>query len=53
MSALETIKAQLLDAYVQKEMAEEKIKALRNVLAGIQVAEEAVKQKPAEEAPAE
>ena len=48
MNAIEQIKAQLLDAYVQKEAAEEKIKALRNVLAGIQVVqqEQAEAQKP-------
>lgn len=54
MTTLENIKAQLLDAYVQREAADEKIKALRNVLAGIQVVEqEAAASKKPEEAPAE
>ena len=43
MSRIDDVKAQLLEAYVQKDMAEEKIKALRNVLAGIQLAEQEAK----------
>ena len=44
MSRLDDVKSQLLEAYVQKDMADEKIKALRNVLAGIQLAEQAAKE---------
>ena len=36
---LAQLKAQLLDAYVAKEQAEEKIRALRNVMAGIALAQ--------------
>lgn len=34
---IESLKQQLLEAYVQRDAADEKIKAIRNVMAGIPI----------------
>jgi hypothetical protein len=47
------LRAQLLEAYIQKEQADEKIKAIRNVLAGLGIGQELQKEIDAVPAPAQ
>lgn len=43
---LQALRQQLLEAYVQREQAEERIKAIRNVIAGIPIGQAIARETP-------
>ena len=47
---MDDLQKQLLEAYIAREAADEKVRFLRAVIAGIQAGEQAAKQKAAAEA---
>lgn len=50
-SQIEALRAQLLDAYITRDTADERIKALRNLIAGVSLGQQIARDAAVEPAP--